>query len=317
MDTLTSMRIFRLVAENGSFSAAAKRMGISPAMASKHVAHLERTLRARLLNRSSRHVSLTEAGAVFLEHCREALDTLDGAMAALSEGHDAPRGTLKLTAPVWCATGYFARLLTVYRARYPQVLLDLHLSNEKVDLARGGFDMALRVTNEPSPTLIVRPICEIQFKAVATPALLRKHPRRRRTGAGKASALGELTDLDAVVASYLPPSDSFPLIGPSGLVNLRVNTVMKSDNTSLTYECVLAGLGAALLPAWLVDDDLAAGRLVQVLPGSPPLGVMLYAAYTNRMYLTPKVRSFIDYLAGELAPPAAGGTSARPDGPAQ
>ena len=300
MDTLTSMRVFRYVAESGSFSAAAARMGISAAMTSKHVAHLERRLRARLLNRSSRHVSLTEAGAVYFEHCREALDILDGAAATLSEGHEEPRGTLKLTAPVWCATGYFARLLAGYRLRFPQVLLDLYLTNQKMDLAQGGFDLALRVTNEPAPALIVRPICEIRFHAVATPGLLKDHHRRHPQAAGKSAGLGELSDLNAIIASYLPPSSTLLMAGPAGKVNVRVNTAMKSDNTNLTYECVLAGLGAALLPEWLVTDDLASGRLVPVMPQSGPVSVTLHAAYTNRMYLTPKVRSFIDYLVGAL-----------------
>jgi DNA-binding transcriptional LysR family regulator len=301
MDTLTSLRIFRRVAESGSFSAAAARMGISPAMTSKHIAHLERQLRARLLNRSSRHVSLTEAGVVFFDHCRDALDILDGAAAALSEGHAEPRGTLRVTAPVWCATARFARLLADYRNRCPLVVLDLSLSNEKVDLARDGFDLALRVTNEPSPNLIVRPICDIAFQAVATPALLEQHRRSRPRAAGKAAGLGELVDLDAIIASYLPATSSFPMAALSGTANLRVNTVMKSDNTSLTYECVLAGLGAAFLPQWLVDKDLAEGRLVPVLPRAGSVGVTLHAAYTNRMYLTPKVRSFIDYLVAALA----------------
>jgi DNA-binding transcriptional LysR family regulator len=300
MDTLTSMRIFRHVAESGSFTAAAARMGISPAMASKHVAHLERQLRARLLNRSSRHVSLTEAGAVYFEHCCDALDTLDGAAAALKEGHDEPRGSLRLTAPVWCATGYFARLLAGYRSRYPQVILDLHLSNRKVDLAREAFDMALRVTNEPSPNLIVRRICDIRFHAVATPALLQEHRHRHQLPAGRPAIPGDLSDLNAIIASYLPPSSTLAVNGASGPVSARVNTVMKSDNTSLTYECVLAGLGAAFLPEWLVQEDLAAGRLAPVLPQFGPVSVTLHAAYTNRMYLTPKVRSFIDYLVATM-----------------
>ena len=148
MDTLTSLRVFRQVAENGSFAAAAERVGVSPAMASKHVAHLERRLRARLFHRSSRHVSLTEAGDLFYESCRVALDSLDGGAAALSEGHVEPRGQLKVTAPVWCATASFTALLAAYRRRHPQVLLDLRLSNEKVDLAEGAFDLALRVSVE-------------------------------------------------------------------------------------------------------------------------------------------------------------------------
>jgi DNA-binding transcriptional LysR family regulator len=295
MDTLVSLRIFRHVAEGGSFSAAAARIGVSPAMASKHVAHLERQLRARLFNRSSRHVSLTEAGTLFYDNCRDALDSLDGAAAALSDGHQEPRGNLKVTAPVWCATGSFGALLASYRERHPQVVLDLRLSNEKVDLARGGFDLALRVTNEPSPALIVRPICPVPFQAVATPGLL---ARSRADASGIAA-------LDVILPSYLPSSDGFPAAshGKERRTHVRVNPVMKSDNTNLTHRCALAGLGAALLPRWLVADDLEAGRLVAV-PGTPTVAVTLHAAYTSRMYLTPKVRSFIDFLAAALGGPA-------------
>jgi DNA-binding transcriptional LysR family regulator len=301
VDTLTSLRIFRHVAESGSFTAAAGRMGVSPAMASKHVAHLERELKARLLNRSSRHVSLTEAGAVYFEQCCQALDALDGAAAALREGHDEPRGALRLTAPVWCATGYFAELLAGYRRRHPQVLLDLHLSNRKVDLAREAFDMALRVTNEPAPNLIVRPICEIRFHAVATPEVMRSFHERNAAPAGPTAGTADLSRLNAIIASYLPPSSTLAARGPSGEIGVRVNTIMRSDNTSLTYECVRAGVGAALLPDWLVRDDLAQGRLVPVLPQFAPISVTLQAAYTHRMYLTPKVRSFIDYLVAAMS----------------
>ncbi len=301
MDTLTSLRIFRHVVESGSFTAAAERMGISPAMASKHVAHLEREMRARLLNRSSRHVSLTEAGAVYFEHCCDALDTLDGAAAALREGHEEPRGSLRLTAPIWCATGYFAGLLAGYRQRYPQVILDLHLSNRKVDLAKEAFDLALRVTNEPSPSLIVRPLCDIRFHAVATPGLLAQYRRNQRLPEDAPTGPADFSRLNAIIASYLPPSSTLGAAGPSGQIGIRVTTVMKSDNTGLTYECVLAGVGSALLPEWLVAQDLATGRLVPLMPQLEPISVKLFAAYTNRMYLTPKVRSFIDYLAAALA----------------
>ncbi len=300
MDTLTSLRAFRHVAESGSFTAAAARTGISLAMTSKHVAHLERQLGVRLLNRSSRHVSLTEAGAVYFEHCREALDSLDGAAAQLGEGNEEPRGSLRLTAPVWCSTGYFARLLAGYRKRFPKVVLDLHLSNRKVDLASEAFDLALRVTNEPAPHLIVRPICDIRFHAVATPELMAAY-RDRQPAAAETDAGGlDLSRLDAILASYLPPSSTLAVTGPSGQFGARVNTIMKSDNTGLTYECVLAGMGAALLPEWLVQHDLAVGRLVPVAPQYAPISVTLQAAYTSRKYLTPKVRSFIDYLAGAM-----------------
>ncbi len=295
MDTLVSLRVFRQVAENGSFAAAAERVGVSPAMASKHVAHLERQLRARLFHRSSRHVSLTEAGSLFYESCRVALDSLDGGAASLSEGHVEPRGQLRVTAPVWCATAAFTELLAAYSKRHPQVALDLRLSNEKVDLAEGAFDLALRVTNEPSPSLIVRPICAVPFQAVAAPGFIAAQERAGRRAATRALA--------AIVPSYLPASATVPSgAGTSG--GVRVEAVMRTDNTHLMHQCVLAGMGVGFLPLWLVGEDLAAGRLVPV-PGAEPVPITLHGAYTSRMYLTPKVRSFIDFLAASLDPPPA------------
>lgn len=295
MDTLTSLRVFRQVAENGSFTAAAERVGVSPAMASKHVAHLERRLRARLFHRSSRHVSLTEAGDLFYESCRVALDSLDGGAAALSEGHVEPRGQLKVTAPVWCATASFTALLAAYRRRHPQVLLDLRLSNEKVDLAEGAFDLALRVTNEPAPSLIVRPICAVPFRLVASPGFVAARERDGRRASSRAVA--------AIVPSYLPAGAAMPT-GSAASGSVRPEAVVRTDNTHLMHQCVLAGMGAAFLPLWLVDEDLAAGRLVPV-PGTEPVAITLHGAYTSRMYLTPKVRSFIDFLAASLDPPPA------------
>jgi molybdenum-dependent DNA-binding transcriptional regulator ModE len=120
MDRMTSLRVFREVVEAGSFVAAAERLGLSPPMASKHVAQLEKSLGARLLHRSSRHLSLTEAGTAWYEQSRRALDLLDAAEAAIGQAHDAPRGQLKVSAPVWCATPRFARVLADYREKYPE-----------------------------------------------------------------------------------------------------------------------------------------------------------------------------------------------------
>ena len=301
MDTLTSLQVFRQVAEIGSFTAAASRLDISLAMASKHVAHLERTLQTRLLNRSSRHVSLTEAGERYYNRCRDALDVLDGAAAELSADADVPQGVLRVTAPLWCGTPRFAAILARYRERYPQVTLDLSLSNERVDLAAGRFDLALRVTPEPSPALIVRPICSIPFHTVATPACLARHARARGLRLPYPSSASEASGLPAILPAYLPQMTALPL-GPDS-PPLRVDPVMRSDNTAFSWQAARAGIGAAYLPAWLIDPDLASGALVPVLPGLEQTPLPLFAAYTSRRYLTPKVRLFIDLLLGELGEP--------------
>jgi DNA-binding transcriptional LysR family regulator len=292
MDTLTSLRVFREVVESGSFVAAANRLGLSTATASKHVAHLERQLGARLLNRTSRHLSLTEAGTVYLEQCREALDSLQAGEAAIGLSQEAPRGVLKVTAPVWCANRRFADVLAAYKLEHPDVIVDIRLENRKVDLVEEGYDLALRVTREPSPTLIVRPLCTLQFHLVATPAYL------KRVGWPKRSVDLEL--LDAILPTYVN-LDGLEVTGPAGKLKLRLHATMKTDDTTLSYHAVHAGLGWAYLPDWLVAEDLKRGDLKRVMPGFDTPVSTLFAAYTSRKYLTAKVRSFIDFFSAALA----------------
>ncbi len=292
MDRLTSLRVFREVVEAGSFAQAAERLGLSAPMASKHVAQLEKDLGARLLYRSSRHLSLTEAGTVWYGQSLRALDLLDAAEAAIGSSSGAPRGQLKVSAPVWCATPRMARVLADYRARQPEVLVDMHLENRKVDLSADGYDMALRATREPSPALIARPLCQVPFQLVATPAYL------RRSGVPRLPS--DLARCDAIVPSYVN-LEGLALRGPDGrMVPLRMAPVMKSDDTNLTLHAVRADMGMAYLPDWLIEDDLAAGRLVAVVPEYRAPAVTLFAVYTSRQYMAPKLRSFIDFLGERL-----------------
>ena len=291
MDTLLSLRVFREVVDSGSFVAAASRLNLSTAMASKHVAHLERQLGARLLNRTSRHLSLTEAGSAYLEQCREALDSLQAGEAALGLSREAPRGVLKVTAPVWFANRRFAEVLAGYKRQHPEVMIDIRLENRRVDLAGEGYDLALRVTSDPAPALIVRPLCTLQFHLVATPAFL-KRARRPRSPAD-AAALG------AILPTYVS-LDALELAGPAGREKVRLTATMKSDDTTLSYHAVHAGIGMACLPDWLVADDLRCGTLKRVLPAYAVPAFTLYAAYTSRKYMTAKVRSFIDFLGAAL-----------------
>jgi len=289
MDTLLSMKVFALVAEGGSFARAARQLGISAAMASKHVAHLERRLGARLLNRSSRHVSLTEAGTVYFEQCREALDALEHAEALLQSGGAEPRGMLKVAAPVWCANPRFAAMLARYRERYPQVALDLRLSNHRVDLAQEGFDLALRATRQGlAPSLVARPLCRLRMILVAAPAYLARHAPIR--------APADLARHAAVLPSYIDHPQEIALERGGQRATVRVQVAMKSDDSTLSHQSILAGMGPGYLPEWLVAADLADGRLARLLPDHETDAATLYAVYTSRKYLAPKVRTFIDFF---------------------
>ncbi|MDA8455810.1 LysR family transcriptional regulator [Acidovorax sp. GBBC 3334] len=291
---LTGVRVFQAIVEAGSFSAAADRLGMAPPMVSKHIARLERTLGARLLHRTSRSMSLTEAGTAFYAQGRQALELLDSAAASVGLGQDRPRGELRISAPVWCATPRFARLLAAYRQAFPEVRLDLHLDNRMVDIVSEGFDVALRMTAEPAPQLIARPLCPVAFHLVAAPGV--------PAPAGEDPASGFLP-VPVVMPNYLP-SDRFAKMLQDS-VQRRIDTVMKSSDTTLSYHAVVAGMGAAFLPDWLVEDDLAAGRLVP-LPGETRFAGTLFAVYASRRHMPPKLRSFIDFLAERLGGEGAG-----------
>jgi DNA-binding transcriptional LysR family regulator len=296
LDQLTSLKVFCEIVEANSFSVAAERLSMSAPMVSKHVAQLEKGLGARLLHRTSRHLSLTEAGAVYFEQCKAALDTLQGAEASIGRSTQTPRGQLKLSAPVWCANRRFAEILFAYREKYPEVLVDIRLENRKVDLAAEGFDLALRATREPSAHLIARPLCPVPFLLVASPAYLKRH--------GTPQVPEDLARLGLIAPSYLN-IDGMEIQGPGGKARVRSTVVMKSDDTTLSYHAVHAGLGFAYLPEWLVADDVAGGGLVRVLPHHSAPCPTLFAVYTNRHYLLPKLRSFIDFLGEALTQGAA------------
>ncbi len=291
LDRLTGLQVLCKVVETASFSAAAQQLSISAPMVSKHVAQLEQSLGARLLNRTSRRLSLTEAGSIYYEQCRIALDTLQAAQEAIGQGIQVPRGLLKVSAPVWCANRRFTQMLAGYREKCPDVVIDIRLENRKVDLVAEGFDLALRATREPSPMLIARPICPVPFHLAASPAYLQRH--------GTPNQPTDLTALGSIMPSYLNLS-GLEILGPEAKGKVTLTAVMKSDDTTLTYHAVHAGVGIAYLPDWLISDDLAAGTLVRLLPDHDGPEITLFAVYTSRQYMLPKLRSFIDFLSQSL-----------------
>lgn len=290
MDSLVSMRVFCLVAELKSFAAAAERLRISPAMASKHVMQLEKRLGTRLLNRTSRRVSLSESGTLYFEQARQMLDSLDEVEAAVSKATVVPRGTLRLTAPVWMASTMFTRILADYQTRYPEVCLDVDLSGRLVNLVEEGFDLALRATGAPDEALIARPITRVAFHMVAAPAYLDRagHPTKPADLAGQ-----------ALLHYALYPGESFSLNRNGTVETVRLNPVLRSGNETLLHMAALEGMGLAFLPKWLIADDIAAGRLVHILPDDIIFEGRLFAVYPSRKYLSAKVRTFIDFVAAD------------------
>lgn len=291
VDTLKSLRAFREVVEMSSFSGAAKRLGISTAMVSKHIAHLEATQRTRLLNRTSRSISLTESGKLYYKSCREALDILDEAEAELGHHHGVPSGTLRVTAPQWFSNPEFARLLMEYQQAYPKVILELVLDNRGHDLVSGRYDLALRVTDKPSPTLIVRPLGSIEFVLVGAGSYFSKAGRPK-----SGQDLGRFN----LILPILVEGEGIEVRKDQETDPLDGGRVIRTNDTSLMLQLARAGCGLAYLPRWLVAGDLNTGQLEMAIEGYVPFTRTLYAAYKNRSFLAPKIRSFIDFMAVAL-----------------
>jgi DNA-binding transcriptional LysR family regulator len=291
MDTLVSMRVFCLVAELKSFAAAAARLRISAAMASKHVMQLEKRLGTRLLNRTSRRVSLSESGTLYFEQARQMLESLDEVEAAVGKATVVARGMLRVTTPVWMANPMFAKILADYQARHPEVTLDVDLSGRLVNLVEEGFDLALRATSVPDEALIARPITKVTFHMVASPAYLDR--------AGRPTRLTDLSGQPLLQYSLYTPGANVTLQGPDGEETARFNPVLRSGNETLLHLAALEGMGVAFLPKWLISEDVAAGRLEHVLPEQLIFEGRLFAVYPSRKYLSAKVRTFIDFLASD------------------
>ncbi|MCP3042454.1 LysR family transcriptional regulator [Xanthomonas euvesicatoria] len=291
MDTMTSLRVFCTVAELRSFTAAARRLNLSPAMASRHVAHVESRIGSRLLNRTSRHVSLTESGALYVAQARQLIDGLDEVEAAIGNGTRTPRGILRLSAPVWTASPCFMRLLADYNRRYPDVCLDMDLSGRRVNLVDEGFDLALRATDTArlDPGLVARPLMQIEFRLMASPAYLKREGHPRKPSDLNGHALLRYSGITGNESIVLGDADD------RQTVNFR--TVLRSENETLLHLAALEGMGLVLLPTWMVQPDIDAERLTLVLPDALTLNSTLHAVYPSRKFLSAKVRSFVDFIA--------------------
>lgn len=294
MDTLLSMQVFRRVVEAGSFVAAADQLGLSAAMASRHVAHLERHLGARLLNRSTRHLSLTESGTQYFERCRSMLDELSEAEAAISQAVVAPRGQLRVSASVPFGVRHLGKVVGDYTARYPEVMLDMHLSDQTVELAEEGFDLALRIGQRPNPALVARKLCRIRLALVCSPDYAARHGLPRTPEA--------LSQHRAIGYAYSAEGDHWVLRGPAGEKSYPIHPILRVNNGDLACAAAIAGVGISSEPTFIVGDALRAGQLIQVLPDYPQPELTLYAVYLSRRFLSAKVRTFIDFLAEHFGP---------------
>ncbi|MCJ2180942.1 LysR family transcriptional regulator [Novosphingobium album (ex Hu et al. 2023)] len=290
MDTLVSLRVFCSVTELKSFTAAADRHDISPTMASKHVRALESRLGTRLLNRTSRHVSLTETGSLYYNQARQTLDALDEAEAAVGNTTVVPRGTLRLAAPLWFDNRRFSSMLAEFGTLYPDVRFDIELTGRNVNLVEEGFDLLLRATVPGSldQGVIARALIEMPFHLVASPAYLDRTGRPER--------LSDLNGRSLLLCKSLHVGATVPFELPAGREVVKFEAGFESANESLVRLVAQEGMGIAILPELMIEDDVTSGRLEKVMPDTAQIATTIYAVYPSRKFLSAKVRSFIDFF---------------------
>jgi DNA-binding transcriptional LysR family regulator len=287
MDTLLSMKVFRQVVESGSFVEAAERLSLSTAMASKHLMYLEKHLGSRLLNRSSRSLSVTEAGKLFFERCKVILEEVEEAELAVGSVSGVARGTLRVTAPSWSATRLTVDLLAAYRQRYPEVVVDIAFEDRFVDLIEEGYDLAIRATgDEPPAGLIARQLRPMPFVIAAS------HEYLKRCGVPQSP--GDLAQHDSLM---IGTGQSWPLTGPNGNIEVPARVVLRFGSMTVAVaHAVCAGIGLAALPRIMFEDPAFRDVLCPVLTEHPLRQLHLYAIYVSRKHLPLKLRTFVDHL---------------------
>lgn len=283
------MQTFSAVVDAGSFIKAAETLGLSKAAVSRYVGELEARLGVRLLHRTTRRLSLTEEGEVFYARCRELLSGVEEAEAELSTRSGAARGLLRVNAPVTFGIIHLAPLWSAFRARYPQVRLDVTLSDRVVDLIEEGYDVAIRIAALPASTLISKRLAGTRMALCASPAYLAAH--------GTPQQPADLAQHTVIAYSYWSTGDEWQFDGPDGRVSVHVNPYMHTNSGDTCRAMALAHQGIVLQPTFLVGEDLAAGTLVELMPAFRSVTLDIYAVYPTRKYVAPKVRALIEFLA--------------------
>lgn len=288
MHDINDMLVFAQVVKARSFSRAAERLGQSKSRVSKAVARLEAALGVRLLHRSTRRLGLTEVGEAYFEHCERILEELAQADNTVHRLHQAPRGTLRISASVAFGTLHVAPALPGFMVRYPELNVDMTINDRLVDLVDEGYDLALRITAAPDDHLVARRLAPIRRKICASPDYLARH--------GLPQHPDDLQCHNCLDYTHMSSQGQWRLKGPAGDIAIPVSGSLRINDDEALSQAVVGGLGLALLPTFIIGREPQAGRLIEVLPGYVPVERFLYAVHLPNRHLPPKVRAFIDYL---------------------
>jgi len=292
MDKYQEMRVFAAVADAGSFVAAADALDISKAAVSRYVSEVEQRLGVRLMHRTTRRLSLTPEGEVFLARSREIIASIDDSEREISTRSESASGLLKLSVPVSFGIKHLAGLWSEFLQAHPQVSLDVQLADRVIDLVDEGFDVAVRIARLPDSSLVSRKLATTRLVLCASPKYLKargvpKHP-------------SDLAEHDILGYSLLAAGDTWHFTGTKGPVTVKVRPRLWTNNGDTCVAAAVRGAGIQLQPTFLVADELASGKLVEVLPKFRASELGIYAVYPTRKFVLPKVRVLLEFLSAKL-----------------
>jgi DNA-binding transcriptional LysR family regulator len=292
MDKFAALNSFVTLAEEGGFSAAAAKLGQSKSQVSRQIAALESSLGVQLLRRSTRSVKLTEPGYAYLDRARAILADLEEAENAATALQSTPSGTLRINAPMSFGVSHLAPAVVAFMARYRTLHVALILNDRLVDPYEEGFDLTIRIGELETSNLAARKLATVDMGIFVAPSYCALKGRPRN-----------LEDLSALDALYYGPPGPMPrwlIRGPDGEQTVPIRQRLCSNNGDVLRQAAVAGLGIALLPAFMVRSELESGQLVKVLDGFEPKPLGLYAVYPPTRFVAAKLRLFIDFLAGRF-----------------
>jgi DNA-binding transcriptional LysR family regulator len=290
MKTLDDLAVFVEVVQRGSFTATAEHLEVSKAVISKYIGRLEQRLGARLLNRTTRRLTLTEAGEVLYRKASIALADLGAAEAGVMELTGRPRGRLRVSAPSHFGEMFLARMFTEFKQRYPDISLDLDLDNRLVDMVQERFDVAIRISGLRSSSLVARKLADVRSLTCASPAYLKRH--------GRPSTPAELREHECLNYSLDRTPSEWQYRRPHGRwVAVQAEGSFRCNSEGTLKQAALDGIGILNIPDLFIEQELREGKLVTLLDDYEGAPLSLAAVFPTREHLAPKVRVFVDFLA--------------------
>ena len=293
MDQFKEIESFVAVAQLGSFVKAADRLGISKAMVSRNVSELEARLGVRLMQRTTRRLALSDAGAEYLQRCVQILGELHDANAAVSASAVQAQGLLKISAPLTFGIRHLAPLWGEFLRIHPRVELEVNLNDRVVDLIEEGYDLAVRIGQLGSSSLIARRIAGTRLVLCASPRYLQQ--------AAPIQVLDDIADHDVISYTYLATGEHWHFTGPGGARSIEVHPRLRSNSGDTCRAAALADQGIVFQPGFLVGEDLKAGRLVEILPRYTGPEIDISVVHPSRHHLPHKVRAMVEFLSAAFA----------------